>query len=105
MADNKAEALKVLKELRKNRVQEFIEEKAERSADVIHRIVESEDAPPIVRLNAAKDILDRAGYKPVERIAVAQIQPITGMKFVLDNVVVHDQLIEEPHGTDIQDKE
>lgn len=69
------EARKVLADLRKKKVQSAIEEKAERAVQVTHDILESEDAPPVVRLNAAKDILDRAGFKPVEKQVVAVTYP------------------------------
>ena len=78
------EAAEILAEQRKLRVQAFLEEKTERSAQVIHELLDNEDTAPVVRFSAAKDILDRGGFKPVERLAIAQVVPITGMKFVLD---------------------
>lgn len=82
---SKEEALRVLKEARSEKVKNFIEEKTERAATVLHELMDSEDVPPVVRMASAKDILDRGGFKPVEKIAIAQLQPITGMKFILDN--------------------
>jgi hypothetical protein len=74
------EALKVLYETRRKKVQKSIDEKADRAVAVLHELVESEDVPPVVRLQASKDILDRAGFKPVERSVVA----ITYPKPILD---------------------
>ena len=80
----RAEAKEILVEQRRLRVQAFIEEKTERSASVIHELLDGEDNNQVVRLAAAKDILDRGGFKPVERLAVAVLQPITGMRFEFD---------------------
>ena len=34
---------------------------------IMFNIMKDDDAPPAVRLNAAKDFLDRAGFKPVDK--------------------------------------
>lgn len=34
---------------------------------IMLNIMKDDDAPPAVRLNAAKDFLDRAGFKPVDK--------------------------------------
>lgn len=52
--------------LRNARIQEYIEDKAEHAASIVYEIAQFGESDP-VRLNASKDILDRAGYKPVER--------------------------------------
>ena len=80
----RAESAQILAEHRRNRVRDFIDNKTERAAETLHELMTTEDTPAVVRLSAAKDILDRGGFKPVERIAIAQVVPITGMKFVLD---------------------
>ena len=81
---SKEEALKVLAESRKQKVTQFIEESSPRASQVLHEVMDSEDTPAIVRVTAAKDILDRAGFKPVDKLAIAMVQPITGMSFQLD---------------------
>lgn len=78
------ESVRALAEVRKQRVQATIDDSTERAAEVLHTLLDSEDVPPVVRMASAKDILDRGGFKPVERLAVAMVQPITGMKFELD---------------------
>lgn len=40
---------------------------AKRAREVMFDIMDDEDSPPNVRYSAAKDLLDRAGYKPVEK--------------------------------------
>jgi hypothetical protein len=68
-------AQEVLKLARKERIKDVIDTKAERSIEVLHEVMDSEDSPPIVRVTAAKDILDRAGFKPVEKQVIAHILP------------------------------
>ena len=34
---------------------------------IMFNIMKDDDAPPAVRLNAAKDFLDRAGFKPIDK--------------------------------------
>lgn len=52
--------------LKKRRVQQYLEDKAEVAASIIFELAESSDMDN-VRLGAAKDIMDRSGYKPVEK--------------------------------------
>lgn len=40
---------------------------AERARAIMFDIMDSPESPPAVRLNAAKDFLDRAGFKPVDK--------------------------------------
>jgi hypothetical protein len=82
---NPEDAVKILADLRRKKVQTSIEESTEHAVNTTTQLMTSEDVPPVVRLAAAKDILDRAGFKPVDRLAIAQVTPITGMKFVFDN--------------------
>lgn len=48
-------------------------EDAVKAYSVLKEIMEDPGAPPKDRLSAAKDLLDRAGYKPVDKI-VADVQ-------------------------------
>lgn len=52
--------------LRNANVQEYIEDKAEKAASIVYEIAQSSEHDN-VRLSASKDILDRAGFKPIER--------------------------------------
>jgi phage terminase small subunit len=52
--------------IRKPKIQEYLSSKAERAAQVIFELLESAQNET-VRLNAGKDILDRAGYKPLDK--------------------------------------
>lgn len=72
---SKEEAAKALADARKMKVQKFIEVSTERSAEVLAEIQDSEDAPPVVRVAAAKDLLDRGGFKPVDRTITAIVFP------------------------------
>lgn len=88
MAISKEDAMRILVEARKKKVQQQIDESTERAATVMHEVLNSEDTPPVVRVAAAKDILDRGGFKPVERQVVTHILP----KPILDL----DAMISEP---------
>lgn len=52
--------------LRNAKIIEYIEGKAEHVASIVYEIAQFGESDP-VRLSASKDILDRAGFKPVER--------------------------------------
>lgn len=52
--------------LRKVRVQQYLEDKAEVAASIIFELAQNSEMDN-VRLGASKDIMDRAGYKPVEK--------------------------------------
>lgn len=52
--------------LRKTKIQEYIASKAEDASSMIFKLSQNAEGEAI-RLNASKDILDRAGYKPVEK--------------------------------------
>lgn len=52
--------------LNKPNVKAYLESKAEKAAEFVYSLAESADNEG-VRLGASKDILDRAGYKPVEK--------------------------------------
>ena len=52
--------------LDKPSVQEYLANKAEDAATMVYKLSQTAKMEP-VRLNASKDILDRAGYKPVEK--------------------------------------
>lgn len=53
--------------LTKPNVRAYLESKAERASEIVFDIAENGENDG-VRLNASKDILDRAGYKPVEKL-------------------------------------
>lgn len=84
MATNKVEALRILAEERRKLVLSDISDSSPAAVKTIRELADAEDVPPAVRLAAAKDILDRDGFKPIERLAIAQVAPITGMRFELD---------------------
>ena len=44
---------------------------AEKARDVMFQLMNDDNTPENVRLSAAKDFLDRAGYKPVDKQEVA----------------------------------
>ena len=52
--------------LRKPKVIEYLESKAGKAAERVVVLSEQEDNLPVA-LNASKDILDRAGFKPIEK--------------------------------------
>lgn len=52
--------------LRKEKVREYLESKAEKVAEVVFNLAISSESD-VVKLNASKDILDRSGYKPIEK--------------------------------------
>lgn len=52
--------------LGKPSVKEYLESKAEKAAEFVFQLAESGENEN-VRLGASKDILDRAGFKPVEK--------------------------------------
>jgi phage terminase small subunit len=52
--------------LKKPQIQDFLIDKAQRAAEIVFQIAEHGESDQ-VRLSASKDILDRAGYKAVEK--------------------------------------
>lgn len=50
-------------------LREIFVEDAVKAYEVLFNIMNDPEAPHKVRLTAARDLLDRAGYKPVERVA------------------------------------
>jgi len=52
--------------LKKPQIQDFLIDKAQRAAEIVFQIAEYGESDQ-VRLSASKDILDRAGYKAVEK--------------------------------------
>lgn len=59
-----------IEELRTERREAIMNKLANMAADaltVVYDLAMSEDAPEAVRLQASKDILDRSGYKPIEK--------------------------------------
>lgn len=58
--------VKAARVLGSDKVQEYLKGRAERAAVRVVELSEQDDHRPTA-LNASKDILDRAGYKPVEK--------------------------------------
>lgn len=58
--------------LTKPNVKAYLEDKAEKAAEFVYQLAESAENEG-VRLGASKDILDRAGYKPVEKSQTVSI--------------------------------
>ena len=52
--------------LKKPKVKEYLESKAERASEIIFELAETSEVDS-VRLNASKDILDRSGFKAFEQ--------------------------------------
>jgi phage terminase small subunit len=52
--------------LRKLKIREYIESKAQDASSMVYELSQYGEAEAI-RLNASKDILDRAGFKPIEK--------------------------------------
>ena len=71
--------------LRKPKVIEFLQSVAEECANNVYKLAMSSESD-VVKLNASKDVLDRAGYKPTERSEQTIKSEVT---------VVNDALIEE----------
>lgn len=64
--DENSAAAMASKLLRKDKIRAYLEEKSETAASMIFQLATSAENES-VRLNASKDILDRGGFKPVER--------------------------------------
>lgn len=52
--------------LRTDKIREYLEDKAETAASIVFEIAQFGESDN-VRLGASKDILDRAGFKPIEK--------------------------------------
>lgn len=52
--------------LQKPTIQQYLADKAEKAAEIIFQLAQFGESD-VVRLNASKDILDRAGYKAIEK--------------------------------------
>lgn len=63
------EARSVVKDLQLKSVTELIQEEAPNSLKTIVSIRDKKDVNPATRFIAAKDLLDRAGYAPVQKTA------------------------------------
>lgn len=64
--DYKTASVIATENLEKPRVIAYLESKAEKAAEFVYQLAESGENEN-VRLGASKDILDRAGFKPVEK--------------------------------------
>lgn len=70
--------------LRNVKVRAYLEDQAEKAAIRIQELSEQNKNLPVA-LGASKDIMDRAGYKPVEKSEVKgdiNIPAITGMRII-----------------------
>jgi phage terminase small subunit len=83
--------------LRKPNVREYLESKADVAAGVIFDLCMNAENET-VRLNAGKDILDRAGFKPIEE------SKVSGSVIVLPNELINKNANESPSST-INDSE
>lgn len=63
-------AVKANRLLRNDKVREYIESRAEKAAAKMEQLMSAQSEQ--VQFNATKDILDRAGYKPVEQSEIKQ---------------------------------
>ena len=61
------EKIKELQELMRTQLQQQFSSDAIVARKIMLNIMSDEDAPEAVRLSAAKDFLDRAGFKPVDK--------------------------------------
>ena len=61
------EKIKELQELMRTQLQQQFSSDAIVARKIMLNIMSDEEAPEAVRLSAAKDFLDRAGFKPVEK--------------------------------------
>ena len=52
--------------LRKLKIREYIDSHAEKAESMIYKLSQEADGEAI-RLNASKDIMDRAGFKPIDQ--------------------------------------
>lgn len=66
-------AVKSIRDARANTAALRIEHFASRAAQVLGELVDDREVPPVVRLRAACELLDRAGYGHVERSARARV--------------------------------
>lgn len=64
-------AVKASRLLRNDKVRDYLESKAELAAVRMQELMEQADNLGVA-YNATKDILDRAGYKPVEKAEIKQ---------------------------------
>ena len=84
--------------LTKPNVIAYLESKADRAAERIVELSEQEEVLPVA-LGASKDILDRAGYKPIERSQSVHIQvnlenraKIEAITLKASEELLHDEL-------------
>lgn len=59
--------IKELEEQSRSELQQQFSRDAIKARKIMFNIMENDEAPEHVRLSAAKDFLDRAGFKPVEK--------------------------------------
>ena len=69
--------------LTKHNIVKYLQDNARMASDSVIELAEGCNNPA-VRLNASKDILDRAGFKPVEKVATLHVR-IDGFKYIDPN--------------------
>lgn len=102
--------------LTKPSVREYLESKADIVAEVIYELA-TESENEAIQLNASKDILDRAGYKAVDRsvsiTANVEIEPTEALKKIAHGFLEYQQrghlgssgVVSEPVGSETSDTE
>lgn len=65
--DYKTAAVIASENLTKPKIIEYLIDNAKEASDTVLELMRDKEVRAEVRLNAAKDVLDRAGYKPVDR--------------------------------------
>ena len=73
--------------LAKPSVQAYLEDKAEHASEIVYEIAQFGESD-IVRLNASKDILDRAGYKAVEKTlnVIVEVEALPEIKALTEKL-------------------
>lgn len=85
--DPKVAGVIAVENLAKPRVREYIESKAEKAAEVVFNLSQGAENET-VKLNASKDILGRAGFKPVEKSQSVSVE----LKGEVKDLTKHEEL-------------
>lgn len=100
--------------LKKLRIQSYIQDHAENAEAMIYTLSQTSEQDG-VRLNASKDIMDRAGFKPVEKsqsisvnIEVESTEEIKKLADELNAIhartdIASDGIVSSPLGQEVQD--
>lgn len=93
--------------LKKPQIQEYLISKAEVAASEIFRIVQHGESDD-VRLKASKDILDRAGFKAVDKsiVLTAELEPNERIKHLSDMLKsAHEKGLQDDSGKQREDEQ